>query len=163
MARRFRGEGDLKVDAKGRVSIPANFRRVVEACDPDFNNGNLARFILVYGDERRDYLEAFTIEAMDEVDEKIERHPRASPKRKAMERLYSQQALDMTIDETGRIVLPAKLREKIGLDGTVFVGASGDTSQMWKPETYAAHVAAEADADEDFDPDVDPSLYLDDL
>ena len=163
MARRFRGEGDQKVDAKGRVSIPANFRRVVEACDPDFSAGNLARFILVYGDEHRNYLEAFTIEAMDEVDEKMERHPRASPKRKAMERLYSKQAMEITIDETGRIVLPAKLRDKIGLEGTVYIGASGDTFEMWKPETYAAHIAAEAEMDDDFDPTLDPSHYLDDL
>ncbi|MEP4311011.1 MAG: MraZ, partial [Lentilitoribacter sp.] len=30
MARRFRGESDHKVDTKGRVSIPASFRRVIE-------------------------------------------------------------------------------------------------------------------------------------
>ncbi|MDT2073578.1 MAG: cell division/cell wall cluster transcriptional repressor MraZ, partial [Planktomarina sp.] len=30
MARRFRGESHHKVDSKGRVSIPALFRRVLE-------------------------------------------------------------------------------------------------------------------------------------
>ncbi|MCK4861351.1 MAG: cell division/cell wall cluster transcriptional repressor MraZ, partial [Rhodobacteraceae bacterium] len=30
MARRFRGKSVHKVDAKGRVSIPASFRRVLE-------------------------------------------------------------------------------------------------------------------------------------
>ena len=35
-ARRFRGESVHKVDAKGRVSIPAAFRRVLEDGDPDW-------------------------------------------------------------------------------------------------------------------------------
>ena len=31
LGRRFRGESDHKVDSKGRVSIPASFRRVIES------------------------------------------------------------------------------------------------------------------------------------
>ena len=37
MARRFRGESLHKVDGKGRVSIPALFRRVIEVCDPNWH------------------------------------------------------------------------------------------------------------------------------
>ena len=37
--RRFRGEGLNKVDSKGRVSIPALFRRVIESCDPGWTDG----------------------------------------------------------------------------------------------------------------------------
>ena len=39
MVRRFRGEGLNKVDSKGRVSIPALFRRVIEVCDPAWTDG----------------------------------------------------------------------------------------------------------------------------
>ena len=35
MAEAFRGEFNQKVDGKARVSIPAPFRRVLEAGDPD--------------------------------------------------------------------------------------------------------------------------------
>ena len=35
MARRFRGESVHKVDNKGRVSIPAPFRRILEEGDPE--------------------------------------------------------------------------------------------------------------------------------
>ena len=85
VARRFRGESDHKVDAKGRVSIPASFRRVIESCDPEWTDGLPPRLILVYGGETRAFIEGFTIEAMDEVDEKISKYPRGSAKRKAME------------------------------------------------------------------------------
>ena len=75
MARRFRGESDHKVDTKGRVSIPASFRRVIEACDPEWTEGLAPRIIIVYGGATRDYLEGFTIEAMNEVDDKIAAFP----------------------------------------------------------------------------------------
>ncbi|MEM8578485.1 MAG: division/cell wall cluster transcriptional repressor MraZ [Pseudomonadota bacterium] len=159
MARRFRGESDHKVDTKGRVSIPASFRRVIEAGDPDWTEGLPPRLIIVYGGATRDYLEGFTVDAMDEVDEKIAAHPRGSAKRKAMERLYSAQSIETVVDDTGRIVLPAKLREKISLDGLARFVASGDTFEIWRPEAYEAE---QDGMDEDgFDPEADPSIYLD--
>lgn len=159
VARRFRGESDHKVDAKGRVSIPASFRRVIEACDPDWTEGLPPRIIIVYGGATRDYLEGFTIEAMDEVDAKISKFPRGAAKRKAMERLYSAQAIETVVDDTGRIVLPAKLREKIGLDGMARFVSSGDTFEIWQPDAYDEGIAALDD--DGFDPDLDPSAYLD--
>ncbi|MEM9872831.1 MAG: division/cell wall cluster transcriptional repressor MraZ [Pseudomonadota bacterium] len=159
VARRFRGESDHKVDAKGRVSIPASFRRVIEACDPDWTEGLTPRLIIVYGGATRNYLEGFTIEAMDEVDDKIAKFPRGSAKRKAMERLYSAQSVEAEVDNTGRIVLPAKLRDKIGLQGMARFVSSGDTFEIWKPEAYDDSIAALDD--DGFDPDLDPSAYLD--
>ena len=159
LARRFRGESDHKVDAKGRVSIPASFRRVIEACDPEWTEGLAPRVVIVYGSATRDYLEGFTIEAMDEVDDKIAAFPRGSAKRKAMERLYSAQSVEVIVDDTGRIVLPLKLREKICLDGLAKFVSSGDTFEIWKPEAYDASIASLGD--EEFDPDLDPSVYLD--
>ncbi len=144
MVRRFRGEGVQKVDAKGRVSIPANYRAVLRDGDPEWSEGKLPEFIIVYGDERRDFLECFTIDAANEMDEKIARLPRGSTKRRALERLFNGQSLPATVDDTGRIVLPAKLRQKIGIDGEAYFIAMGDTFQIWKPEGFDD---AESDVD----------------
>ena len=55
--------------------------------------------------------------------------------------------------ETGRLVLPAKLRKKIDLDAEAFFFATGDTFQIWKPETYEAEEESWAtDLPDDFDP-----------
>ncbi|MEO9825479.1 MAG: division/cell wall cluster transcriptional repressor MraZ [Paracoccaceae bacterium] len=138
MVRTFNGEGTHKVDAKGRVSIPAYYRRVIEASDPSWTDGKLPEFRIVYGGERRAFLECFTIDAAAEVDGKIARMARGSLKRRAMEQLFNGQSMPATVDDTGRIVLPAKLRKKIGIEGEAYFMAMGDTFQIWKPETYKA-------------------------
>ena len=157
MARRFRGESHHTVDAKGRVSIPALFRRVLEAGDPDWTEGLNPNLVIVYGDKRRNYLECYTIEAIDDVDQQIADLPRGSVERRALERMFNGQSLPTTVDETGRLVLPAKLRAKIGLENEAFFIATGDTFQIWKPETYENVEMAKAEAwldsqPEDFDP-----------
>ncbi len=132
----FRGEGVQKVDTKGRVSIPAHYRRVLESGDPSYSEGKAPEFVIVYGDHRRDFLECFTIDAANDVDARIAELPRGSARRRAMEKLFHGQSLPLTVDETGRIVLPAKLRQKIGIEGEAYFIAMGDTFQIWKPATF---------------------------
>ena len=163
MACRFRGEGHHKVDSKGRVSIPAGFRRVLEAADPNWrDDSDNPELVIVYGDHRRKFLECYTMEAIEEVDAKIERLPRGSMERKMLERLFNGQSFPTTVDETGRLVLPAKLRAKIGLENEAFFIAAGDTFQIWKPETYEAEEVARTEAWLDnLGEDVDPLSFLD--
>ncbi|WP_371226801.1 division/cell wall cluster transcriptional repressor MraZ [Roseovarius sp. 2305UL8-3] len=162
MSRRFRGESHHKVDSKGRVSIPASFRRVLEASDPNWTGGDNPELVIVYGDHRRNYLECYTMEAIDEVDAKIDALPRGSMERKMLQRLFHGQSLPTAVDETGRLVLPAKLRQKIDLEGEAFFIAAGDTFQIWKPETYEAEELAKTEEWLDELPDdFDPLVYLD--
>ncbi|NNF24844.1 MAG: division/cell wall cluster transcriptional repressor MraZ [Rhodobacteraceae bacterium] len=162
MGRRFRGEFHQKVDGKGRVSIPAHFRRVLEAGDPTWTEGKPPELVIVYGDHRRAYLECYTIEAAQEVDEKIAGMPRGTIERRMLERLFNGQSIQTTIDDTGRIVLPAKLRSKIGLEGEAYFIATGDTFQVWKPETYEEVEQSKTEAWLDqFDEDFDPLVLLD--
>ncbi len=162
MARRFRGESHHKVDAKGRVSIPALFRRVLEAGDPDWQSGQRPQLIIVYGDQRRNYLECYTIEAIDEVDRKIDKMPRGTVERRMLERMIHGQSLPTEVDGDGRLVLPQKLREKIGLGKEAFFIASGDTFQIWKPDTYETSEMAKTEAWMDSLPDdFDPLSLLD--
>lgn len=162
MARRFRGESHHKVDSKGRVSIPASFRRVLEAGDPNWQNGQTPELVIVYGDHRRSFLECYTMQAIDEVDDQIAALPRGSMERKMLERLFHGQSFPTMVDDTGRLVLPAKLRQKIALDRQAFFIAAGDTFQIWKPETYETEELAKTEAWLDELPDdFDPMVYLD--
>ena len=139
------------------MSIPASFRRVLEAGDPNWQPGGNPELVIVYGDHRRNFLECYTMEAIDEVDAKIDALPRGSMQRKMLQRMFHGQSFPTNVDETGRLVLPAKLRQKIELEAEAFFIAAGDTFQIWKPETYEAEELAQAeewldDLPEGFDP-----------
>lgn len=133
MLYRFRGEGLHKVDAKGRVSIPALFRRVLENCDPEWKDGLNANLVIVYGGVTRKYLEVYTQKAINEVDEKISYLPRGSKERRSLEHMFNGQALHTQSDESGRLVLPQRLRDKIGIKKEAHFKATGDTFQIWSP------------------------------
>ncbi len=154
--RRFRGESLHKIDTKGRVSIPALFRRVIQACDPNWQEGLPPELVIVYGDARRPFLECYTVEAIEEVDRKIDQWPRGSVGRKTLERLFHGQSYPTSVDETGRLVLPAKLRQKIAVESEAYFIAAGDTFQIWNPGRYnedqAKTEAWLSDQPDDFDP-----------
>jgi len=162
VAKRFRGESHHKVDAKGRVSIPALFRRVLEAADPNWHVGQCPELVIVYGDHHRKFLECYTIEAIEEVDSKIDALPRGGMERKMLQRLFHGQSFPTSVDETGRLVLPMKLRQKIELEDEAFFIAAGDTFQIWKPETYQSEEVTKTQEWQNTLPDdFDPLTFLD--
>ena len=161
MARRFRGESTHKVDAKGRVSIPAAYRRVLEENDPDWTEGLNPNLVIVYGDSRRKFLEGYSMAAMAEVDDRIAAMKRGSPRRRYLERMFSGQAVPMQIDDTGRLVLSPKLRQKVGITNEAYFIASGDTFQIWRPETFEAEASRYDDLFEGMGEDFDPLSLLD--
>ncbi|WP_172293055.1 division/cell wall cluster transcriptional repressor MraZ [Pseudoruegeria sp. HB172150] len=161
MARRFRGEFHQKVDGKGRVSIPAQFRRVLESGDPGWSDGKSPEFVIVYGDHRRKYLECYTIDAIEEVDDQIAGLPRGSAERRLLEKLFSGQSTQIGVDETGRIVLAKKLRDKIGIGDEAFFIATGDTFQIWQPDTYETDLSRTEAMLDEYPEDFDPLTLLD--
>ena len=56
----FRGEFYQKVDSKARVSIPAAFRRILEAEDPQAIEGARHRVYMVYGGKSRTFVECYS-------------------------------------------------------------------------------------------------------
>nr|WP_176408612.1 MULTISPECIES: cell division/cell wall cluster transcriptional repressor MraZ [Haematobacter] len=155
----FRGESLNKVDGKGRVSIPALFRRVLDACDPDRKPGDGSGIVLVYGDHRRKFIECYTVREAHRIDRLIARMKTGSPQRRALERLMQGQSFPTQVDDDGRLVLPPVVRERLNLapgGGEVYFVASGATFQIWHPDAWAEEEAKLRDwldeQPEDFDP-----------
>ncbi len=159
MARRFRSTYHQKVDGKGRVSVPASFRRVIEEGDPEWSAGQRPNFIIVFGLKFQKRLDCFTLNAMETIDASIDAMQPGSPERKKLERVYHAHSIEAQIDEDGRIILPQSLRDKLDLipdEKARFVGMN-DHFQVWKNETYQdLYGDDEADEDdEDHAPDFD--------
>lgn len=137
MRRRFRGESVHKVDAKGRVSIPAPFRRVLEEGDPDWTEGLNPNFVLIYGRRGNVCLEGYSMQTMGLVDDEVSSLPRFSREREILERMLSSKSVYAQVDENGRIVLPARLRELIGVSEEALFAGMIDKFQIWSPQGYA--------------------------
>lgn len=144
LGRRFRGEYTFKVDAKGRVSIPAPFRRVIESGDPDYTKGLRPQFILVYGTADQTFLEGYTIEEAQALEDKINSLPNSPLKRRLIKEKITL-SHDSEVDPDGRLVLPARLREKIGLGKEAVFEGTLNTFRIWSKEDYDRHMAAEDD------------------
>lgn len=142
MVRRFRGESVHKVDGKGRVSIPAPFRRVLEEGDPDWVPGGHPTLVLVYGlVHLRPCLEGYSLKGIEDLDDQIAALPRFSRERERLERLINSQSVYVQLDDTGRIVLTARLREMIGVAGEAMFAGMGEKFQIWEPGAYRADMA----------------------
>lgn len=146
MLKHFTGTHDHKVDDKGRVSLPSEFRRVLDAV-----GSSGALYIVPQLDDPRAHV-VFTTEAYSNL---IERHNnREYPSFAAQQRMELKlvtRASQIQVDDVGRIVIAKPLREKIGLAKNVrFVGVAS-SFEIWEPDArdeFEADLLAELDADE---------------
>lgn len=136
MSRWFRGNATQKVDSKGRVSIPAPFRRVIEESMPNKRPEDAPEFVLVFGESDRNFLEGYTLTAIDEVQKKIAQLDRGSPIRRKFERMFSGFSEDMTINPTGQVLLKQEWRDKVGIKSEAYFIASSDTFQIWNKDAF---------------------------
>jgi MraZ protein len=157
MAEAFRGEFYQKVDAKARVSIPAAFRRILEADDPSTTESSRPRIYLVYGGKTRSFVEGYSKRGADQLAADIEAMEMGSPERVRAERDLISRSVMLEIEPDGRIVLPPKVREKMGFQGDDLAGGgeaafAGFTNRfrLYRREVYDAELA------EDEDDDIDP-------
>jgi len=126
-----------KIDAKGRVSVPADFRKVLAGREfegvyafPSFTNP----VIECGGEELLEDMKALIAE-LDPFDED----------REAFELVVMGETKKLAFDANGRILLPDEFVEFAGLAGYAqFVGL-GDRFQIWSPEAYAAKVRTARD------------------
>ena len=135
----FRGETRHKVDQKGRVSIPADFRQIIAKGDPDCAPGECPSFTIVYGDDRLPCLKCFTESAMRRIDSEIGDLPRSSEERKYLQYFFQTRSTRATLDPTGRLVLGSALKEKVKFDDSVWFAGAGDSFEIWGSDAYEEH------------------------
>jgi MraZ protein len=119
----FLGEHNHIVDAKGRVVMPARFRRELE-------HG----LVVTKGQERCLYV--FPIERFDEEVARLSRLPRTDRRARNFARSLYGGASDQPLDAQGRLPVPPSLRAFAGLNRDVVVLGVGDHVQIWDAETY---------------------------
>lgn len=139
---KFVGSFTHQLDDKGRVSLPASFRR--EAADQ--------RFVLfpAFPPALTLYPELTWMEVERRLTELQSKNPEA--------RMYVLSvvslATEVTPDAQGRILIPAQLRETAQLEGQVKLVGAIDRVELWSPSLFDAAVQGQAPPFEKFAPQI---------
>ncbi|QXT41249.1 cell division/cell wall cluster transcriptional repressor MraZ [Gymnodinialimonas ceratoperidinii] len=159
MDTRFQGTNVCKVDGKGRVSLPAKFRRTLQAQDAACAPGDAARLYIAYGNPMTDYVECLSGDAYDDLDQRIQSMPEGEEEREVLEILYYSLCDEVQVDDNGRFVLPGSARDKLALDGEAVFQGKGTKFHILKPadseaskDKLAAMLAKLSEGKEFFNP-----------
>jgi len=112
------------MDEKGRVSLPAAFRREAEG----------ERFILLQWEPP--YLTLFPEEVWAGVQQRLLEYRRADADAWGYVREITANAVEVSPDKQGRILIPAWLQEAASLKGTVVLSGGIDRVEIWDPEEF---------------------------
>ncbi|MCK5787098.1 MAG: division/cell wall cluster transcriptional repressor MraZ [Candidatus Sabulitectum sp.] len=124
----FIGTHRHTLDDKGRVSVPAQFRRQLTAENLYLNVG-LEGCLVLYPSQR--WLE---------LEEKLLALPR-NKKNRFFVRSFAENVKAVSVDSQGRISIPADLAESAGITGEIMFLGKFDTMELWQPERYSAYIA----------------------
>jgi MraZ protein len=120
----FYGQFEHTIDEKGRLTIPSRYREELSS----------DTLVLTTGFEHS--LIVLTPEIFSIVSNQVRSKPITNPTSRQFRRYFFSHAQELEIDKTGRILLPAFLRETANLtDSAVLVG-NGDYFELWSPENW---------------------------
>lgn len=121
-----------KIDRKGRVSVPAQFRQILAAKGSDM--------VVLYPHQAYGAIEGSGMDWLEDYEARIAQLPEYDEERNSLQVLFGEVA-QITPDGEGRIILPEALVAHAGIaDTALFVGA-GRKFEIWEPARYAEHKA----------------------
>ena len=130
---RFVSNYTLRLDAKGRVSIPAPFRQVLAR---DGFDG-----LYAYPTLDRPAIDAGGTALLGEIEQLIESFPPYSEERENLSAALYGTSETLNIDGEGRVILSERLKNHAEIaDAVTFVGL-GHKFQIWEPERFRAELA----------------------
>ncbi len=122
----FRGRHEHTIDGKGRLSIPSGFRMEIQ------ERSEKAPILTNY----RDHLALHPAENWETKESELLAMSDLQPDVQDYQRFLMSSASECPIDNQGRILIPAYLREHAGLNGKVIIAGVLDRIEIWNPERF---------------------------
>ena len=123
----FRGRYEHTIDAKGRTSIPARYRDVLESAGE-------RRVVLTSALDP--CLVAYALPEWTAFEERLGKLPHFDRAVQKLKRIYVSGAVECEIDDVGRILIPPALREHARLRKEVLWAGSGRYAELWDKEEW---------------------------
>jgi len=140
----FLGTHQVRLDAKGRVSVPAPFRAVLRAVAEKADAMDDQTLVL-WPSYNLPCIEAWPKALFGELLAPFSRDDIFSDLEDAKSAVLYAEAMPMDPDKEGRIVLPENLVAHAGLtEGVAFVGA-GRQFRIWEPAKFQDYLARARD------------------
>jgi MraZ protein len=137
----FRGSAPTKIDDKGRLKVPTEFRRILEE-----NHGSEVFITSVSGESATLY----PLPVWEKIEERLAAVPSTNrAKQRFLERVnyFGQQ---LRLDSQGRVVVPQILREKAEMIGDVVVSGRIEHLEIWNRERFDAKIVDDPLTEEDY-------------
>ena len=126
----FHGTFEHTLDAKNRLTVPSKFRSTL--------SGSV--FLVKGAEPCLSVYPAETYEAMAQA-ALAQMNPLSAQKRE-FSRLFYANAMSLELDGAGRIMLPAKFMEHVGITSRdVVVAGAGDCLELWDRATWESYDA----------------------
>ncbi|CAK0770196.1 Transcriptional regulator MraZ [Azospirillaceae bacterium] len=120
-----------KIDRKGRVSVPAEFRKVLQS--------QTYQGVVVFPSLQHPALEACSAEHMEQLSESLESLDLPSDELDVIEATIFGGSAQLPWDNEGRVILPRSMCEFAGVsEEAAFVGRR-KTFQIWEPKALAEY------------------------
>jgi MraZ protein len=123
----FLGSYVHQVDEKGRLSLPASFRRDIAEDEP---------LVVVQVDENS--LTLYPGPAWRELSARLMELRRKQPETRAFVLEVTSKAVEVAPDRAGRVLVPTRLLQAVGVDREVMLVGALDRIELWDPARYEA-------------------------
>ncbi len=124
----FRGRHEHTIDAKGRLSIPRVFRGELVGA------GESPPMLV----NEKDHLVLFPAEAWATEEQRLLGLSSLDPDAQRLRRFYATGSAPCPVDNQGRILVPAFLRDHAGLEKNVIVAGVLERVEIWAPSRFEA-------------------------
>ena len=122
----FMGTYQNNVDPKGRVSIPVKYRDALGE-----------RFFVTKGFDS--CIDIYTVDEWEKFADKLQKLSVTKRDMRNFVRFICGNATEVELDKQGRILLPAMLRETVGIEKEVIVMGVGNKVEIWDKAKWEEH------------------------
>jgi MraZ protein len=129
----FRGNHPTRVDEKGRLKLPAEFKRRID-------EKYTGRFYITSKDGQ--VVKIFPMQEWEQIEQKLAKISDFDASKRKLMDFYNFYGSEAEMDAQGRLLLPQILREKANVMGDVVVFGMQTYLEVANRETFVANMSA---------------------
>ncbi|OFZ10765.1 MAG: division/cell wall cluster transcriptional repressor MraZ [Bdellovibrionales bacterium RBG_16_40_8] len=124
----LRGRAHIKIDPKGRISLPTAFSKALGSAATVFITNNLYKGY--------HFLDLYPQNEWKKLEKKIAHMPRLKPEVQVFQRFYLSSGESCSLDAQGRVLIPQHLREYSVFEQNIVLVGMGHKIEIWSAKNW---------------------------